>query len=431
VENRVIIGGQWGDEGKGKIVDTLSEGFDWVLRYQGGANAGHTIQFGDQKHVLHLIPSGIFREGVRCFLGNGMVIDPWSLRDEIVALEELGVRVRNRLFISSSAHLLMPYHRRLDELKEAKLKRKSIGTTGRGIGPAYMDKIQRSGLRMGDLLSPKENLERKAIEKLLAANEILSEHYAADPLPASMLAEELVVLAQNLSPMIVNGYEQLQGVRIGTESALFEGAQGTLLDIDHGTYPYVTSSSCCSGGAMTGTGLPPRCLGEVQGVFKAYCTRVGNGPFPTELLAEEAECLRQLGGEYGATTGRARRCGWFDAVAGRYAVDLNGMTGVYITKLDVLDRSSKIKVGLAYEVDEKRFETFQMRSELLPRCRPVYREFPGWEKPTTDVRRLKDLPAAARSYLEFLEESLGTLILGVSVGRSRDAIILTPTGVTT
>jgi adenylosuccinate synthase len=431
VENRVIVGGQWGDEGKGKIVDALCGDFDWVLRYQGGANAGHTINTGDREFILHLIPSGIFHEGVRCYLGNGMVIDPWSLRDEIVALEDQGIKVRDRLFVSSSAHLLMPYHKRLDELKESKLKRKSIGTTGRGIGPAYLDKIQRTGLRLGDLLLPQENLERKVIEKILAANEILCEYFDADPLPAKVHAEELNTLAHSLSPLIVNGYEMLRGVRQGTESALFEGAQGTLLDIDHGTFPYVTSSNSTVGGAVTGTGLPPKSLGEIVGIFKAYVTRVGNGPFPTELLAEEGELLRKLGGEYGATTGRARRCGWFDLIAGRYAVDLNGLTGIYLTKLDVLDQIPAIKVATAYQVDDERFETFQMRSELLPRCRPLYRDFPGWEKTTSGCRQLQDFPAAARQYLEFLEESLGTLILGVSVGKERDQMVWTPTGVTT
>lgn len=431
MENRVIVGGQWGDEGKGKIVDALSDGFDWVLRYQGGANAGHTINTGDRDFVLHLVPSGIFHDGVRCFLGNGMVIDPWSLQDEILALEEQGIEVRDRLFVSSSAHLLMPYHKRLDELKESKLKHKSIGTTGRGIGPAYLDKIQRAGLRLGDLLLPKENLERKVIEEILGANEILSEYYDGDPLPAKVLAEELIVLAQALSCSIVNGYEVLRNVRLGTESALFEGAQGTLLDLDHGTFPYVTSSNTTVGGAITGTGLPPKCLGEIVGIFKAYCTRVGNGPFPTELLAEEGELLRKLGSEYGATTGRARRCGWFDLVAGRYSVDVNGMTGIFITKLDVLDQMATIQVATEYEVDTERFESFQMRCELLPRCRPVYREFLGWEKPTSDCRRLQELPAMARRYLEFIEEFLGILILGISVGREREQMIWTPTGVTT
>ena len=431
MENRVIVGGQWGDEGKGKIVDALSDGFDWVLRYQGGANAGHTINTGDREFVLHLVPSGIFHDGVRCFLGNGMVIDPWSLQDEILALEEQGIEVRDRLFVSSSAHLLMPYHKRLDELKESKLKHKSIGTTGRGIGPAYLDKIQRAGLRLGDLLLPKDNLERKVIEEILGANEILSEYYDADPLPAKVLAEELIVLAQSLSCSIVSGYEVLRNVRLGTESVLFEGAQGTLLDLDHGTFPFVTSSNTTVGGAVTGTGLPPKCLGEIVGIFKAYCTRVGNGPFPTELLAEEGELLRKLGGEYGATTGRARRCGWFDLVAGRYSVDVNGMTGIFITKLDVLDQMATIQVATEYEVDTERFESFQMRCELLPRCRPVYREFVGWEKPTSDCRRLQELPAMARRYLEFIEEFLGILILGISVGREREQMIWTPTGVTT
>ncbi|MGD9547079.1 MAG: adenylosuccinate synthase [Candidatus Krumholzibacteriia bacterium] len=431
MENRVIIGGQWGDEGKGKIVDALSEGADWVIRYQGGANAGHTIHIGKQKHVLHLVPSGILHEGVTCLLGGGMVIDPWSLRDEILELEQRGIKVRERLKIACSAHLLMPYHKRLDELRESRLKRKSIGTTGRGIGPAYLDKIQRTGLRMGDLLLPQDNLERKCIEKILSANEVLSEFYQADPVPAKVLAEELVVLAHFLAPMIVNPYTALRPVRDGVARALFEGAQGTMLDVDHGTYPFVTSSNSTIGGALTGTGLPPQVLGEINGIFKAYCTRVGNGPFPTELLGEAGEALREAGGEYGATTGRARRCGWFDLVAGKYAVDVNGIKGIIITKLDVLDAMPTLQVGVAYAVDDQQYVDYPVLAETLPRCRPVYREFPGWEKPTSEARRLTDLPAAARQYLEFLEGELGSLIVGVSVGRDREQMIWTPTGVTT
>lgn len=427
--NCVILGGQWGDEGKGKIIDALGADVDWVIRYQGGANAGHTIDFDGREHVLHLVPSGVFHPRVRCFLGNGMVVDPWELRDEILALEERGLQVRGRLFVSAAAHLILPYHKRFDELREARLRRRSIGTTGRGIGPAYIDKAQRTGLRMGDLLLPKENLERRAIEKLLDANEVLSEVYKSDPLPAQALAEELVVLGRALAPLIVSGYEALAGVRRGEESALFEGAQGTLLDFDHGTYPYVTSSNCSVGGAVTGTGLPPQCLGEARAVFKAYCTRVGNGPFPTELLATEAECLRKLGGEYGATTGRPRRCGWFDLVAGRYAVDLNGLGGVYITKLDVLDSQAQIKVATAYELDGQRTTVFPLRGDALARCKPVYEMLPGWEKPTGECRTLAELPPAARRYLEYLEEGLGTRILGISVGRRRAATIWTPGGV--
>ena len=431
VENRVIIGGQWGDEGKGKIVDALSRDVNWVIRYQGGANAGHTIHVDQVKHVLHLIPSGILHEGVRCLLGGGMVIDPWALMEEIVALEEKGIRVRDRLFISAAAHLLLPYHKRFDELKEARLKRHSIGTTGRGIGPAYLDKLQRTGLRLGDLLLPRENLERKAIEKILSANEVLCDFFQADPQPARVLAEEIVVLAKSLSPLVVNPYEVLRPVREGTQSVLFEGAQGTMLDIDHGTYPYVTSSNCTVGGALTGSGLPPRALGEINGIFKAYCTRVGNGPFPSELLGEAGDRLREAGGEYGATTGRARRCGWFDLVAGRYSAEINGMTGVIITKLDVLDKFPAIQVATAYEMDGQEISIYPVISEMLPQCRAVLKEFSGWEKPTDSCRKLTDLPAAARKYLEFLESEMGTLIVGVSVGQDRDQMIWTDTGVTT
>jgi len=430
VENRVIIGGQWGDEGKGKVIDALGEGYDWVIRYQGGANAGHTIQVGAREHVLHLVPSGIFREAVRCYLGNGMVIDPWALRDEILALEEQGVRVRNRLHVSSAAQLLMPYHKRFDELREIQRKRKSIGTTGRGIGPAYQDKLARAGLRFGDLTAPLEKLERAAIEHILEANEVLAKTFDAEPLPAKVLAEELVVLAQSLRPLIVDGYSALRGVREGRESALFEGAQGTLLDIDHGTYPFVTSSNSTVGGALTGTGLPARCLGEVVGVFKAYCTRVGNGPFPTELRAEEGEQLRTLGREYGATTGRPRRCGWFDLVAGRYAVGVNGLVGLVITKLDVLDALPVVKVAEAYDLDGERRDDFPIRPDESCRVRPVLKELPGWEKPLGKCRRLADLPANARKYLEYLERSLGVLVVGISVGKSREQMVMTPTGVT-
>ena len=431
MENRVVIGGQWGDEGKGKIVDTLSRDVDWVLRYQGGANAGHTIHIGKDKHVLHLVPSGALHDGVKCLLGGGMVIDPWSLRDEILALEQKGIVVRDRIFISATAALLMPYHKRLDELKEENRKRKSIGTTGRGIGPAYLDKIQRTGMRMGDLQLPAENLERKVIEMILSANEVLSTNYDAEPLPSRVLAEEIVVLAQFLAPMIVNPYEVLKGVRQGTESVLLEGAQGTLLDIDHGTYPYVTSSNSTIGGALTGSSLSPRCLGEINGIFKAYVTRVGNGPFPTELLGEQGDALREAGGEYGATTGRARRCGWFDMVAARYSADINGLTGAIITKMDVLDTMETIQVAVGYEVDGEQLPCYPVDSNILPRCRPVYREFKGWEKPTSECRRLTDLPANARKYLEFMEAEMGCLVVGVGVGKDREQMIWTDTGVTT
>ncbi|MEZ4387565.1 MAG: adenylosuccinate synthase [Candidatus Krumholzibacteriia bacterium] len=420
-----------GRRGQGKIIDAFGAGFDWVIRYQGGANAGHTIRIGAQEHVVHLIPSGVFRDGVRNYLGGGMVIDPWALRDEIMALEDAGYRLRDRLFVSSTAALLMPYHKRLDELQEAGRKRRSIGTTGRGIGPAYQDKLRRTGLRLGDLTMPLEKLERLAIEHVLEANELLASQYSAEPLPSKVIAEELVILAQTLRPMITDGFTALRGVREGTESALFEGAQGTMLDVDHGTFPFVTSSNCTVGGALTGTGLPPRCLGEIVGVFKAYCTRVGNGPFPSELLAEEGENLRQLGGEYGATTGRPRRCGWFDMVAGRYAVGVNGLTGAVITKLDVLDTLPVVSVAEAYELDGERLEDFPVRPDRNQRVRPVLREMPGWEKPTGKARKLSDLPAAARKYLEYLERSLGILIVGVSVGKDREQMILTPNGVTT
>jgi adenylosuccinate synthase len=431
LKNRLIIGGQWGDEGKGKIVDSLSEGVNWVIRYQGGANAGHTIVHKGEEVVLHLLPAGILREDVMAYLGNGMVIDPWSLRDEIMGLEEKGMKVRDRLRISTGAHLILPFHKMYDGLVESTLKRKSIGTTGRGIGPAYEEKANRLGLRMGDLLLPQENLERKIIEKVLRANEVLATQYETDPIPAPGIAQELVVLAKNFAPMIVDGYQELEGVRKGTETALFEGAQGVLLDVDHGTYPFVTSSNPTVGGALTGTGLPARCLGDVVGIFKAYCTRVGNGPFPTELLGEDGASLQKLGGEFGATTGRPRRCGWFDLPAARYAVDINGMTGLIVTKLDVLDSLPTISVCTGYELDGQPLSRFTANSDILDRVKPVYREFTGWEKRINECRSLQDLPAATRQYLEFLEQELGVHVIGISVGKRRDEVIWTPEGVTT
>ncbi len=429
MENRVIIGGQWGDEGKGKIVDCLSGQHDWVVRYQGGANAGHTLVIDGERIVLHLVPAGLLHADVRGLLGNGMVIDPWALRDEILTLEKRGIHVRDRLYVSAGAHLLLPHHRSHDEHSEARRKHRSIGTTGRGIGPAYMDKAARTGLRAGDLLLPPENLERKVIERVLEANEVLAARFGAEPLPAKKIAQELVQLARTFAPLIADTYALLEGVRRGTESVLLEGAQGTLLDVDHGTYPFVTSSNPTVGGALTGTGLPPRCLGEILGVYKAYCTRVGNGSFPSELLSEEADALRSLGGEFGATTGRARRVGWFDLPAARYAREINGMTGIVVTKLDVLDTLPVIRVAVGYDLDDERLDRYPVREELLSRCRPVYREFPGWQTPTRECRSLLDLPSGARQYLEFLEQELGVHIVGISVGPEREAMIWTPEGV--
>ncbi|MDX1617895.1 MAG: adenylosuccinate synthase, partial [Balneolaceae bacterium] len=332
---RVVVGAQWGDEGKGKIVDLLSGEADYVVRYQGGANAGHTLSFGDQTIVLHLVPSGIFNGKAKCIIGNGVVIEPQALLDEIGEIEQMGVDLENRLYISSAAHLILPYHRVLDQVKEKHRGEDAIGTTGRGIGPAYVSKVSRVGIRMADLFH-KEIFAEKLKSNLADINEALIHVYKVDPIEVEPILDEALEAAEKLSPYITNTAALLHSGMKGGKEILMEGAQGSLLDLDHGTYPYVTSSSPTSGGACTGTGLPPTAIDHVMGISKAYCTRVGNGPFPTELTGKTGELLREKGQEFGATTGRPRRCGWIDLVALKYAVDLNGIDELAITKLDVL-----------------------------------------------------------------------------------------------
>jgi len=419
----VVLGGQWGDEGKGKVVDCLAQDVDAVVRFQGGANAGHTVKVVDQKFVLHLIPTGILHEGVQCFLGAGMVVDTWALLEEMDELSKMGVDAGSRLRIATAAHLVLPHHKRLDELREKSLSRKSIGTTGRGIGPAYEDKMGRLGLRAADLLRPDDQLRRLIIEKVLRANKYLAERYEAPALASEAIADEVVEHARQLRGLIMSAYEFLAPVRDGAWKALLEGAQGSLLDVDHGTYPFVTSSNCTVGGALTGTGLPPRCLGDVTLVMKAYCTRVGNGPFPTELHAEEAEALRQAGSEFGATTGRPRRTGWFDAVAGRYAVEINGANALALTKLDVLRGMETVKVCTGYVVEGQAVDFFPADAGRLERCRPVYTDLPGWDEEITGLQRYEDLPARVREYIAALEDMVGCRVRWVSTGARRSDFI--------
>jgi adenylosuccinate synthase len=418
-----VVGGQWGDEGKGKVVDRLTDGFDLVIRPQGGANAGHTIKLGDEKYVLHLLPSGVMREGVRSLLGSGMVVDLGSLLKEIDDLAERGIDVSGRLFLASSANLLLPYHKRLDELREKTLSRKSIGTTGRGIGPCYEDKMARTGLRAGDLLRPRDALRRLVIDRVLAANKLLAGRYDAPAMASEAVAEELLGQAERGRSLVVNGYEFLRPVREGKWRTLLEGAQGSLLDVDHGTYPYVTSSNCTIGGALTGSGLPARCLERVIGVYKAYATRVGNGPFPTELFADEAEDLRALGAEFGATTGRPRRCGWFDAAAARYAAEINGIDEVALTKLDVLTGSEIVRIGVGYELAGKALHEYPVDIDRLMRCKPVYQEMPGWKETITEARRFDHLPINAQRYVAELEARIGAPVRYISTGARREAWI--------
>jgi len=418
----VIVGAQWGDEGKGKIVDLLSKDFDIVARYQGGANAGHTVIIKDKKYVLHLIPSGILHDDVECVIGNGVVIDPVALMEEIRLLEEQGVHVEDRLKISQKAHLIMPYHKLLDTASEEKQGEQKIGTTKRGIGPAYVDKANRKGIRIVDLLDRKlfeEKLRRNIAEK----NEVLEKIYGKIPLDVEEIIKQYLTFDKLIDPYIKDVSVYLNKAIDAGQSILLEGAQGTLLDVDHGTYPYVTSSNPSSGGACIGVGIGPTKVDEVLGIIKAYTTRVGEGPFPTELLDEDGEFLRREGNEFGATTGRPRRCGWFDGVIARYAVRINGIDGLAITKLDVLDRFERIKVCTGYKFGDKVLREFPTDPMVLENCEPIYEEHPGWLEPTTDVRTWDELPKIARDYLSFLEEITGASAKIVSVGSKRSQTI--------
>lgn len=418
----VVVGAQWGDEGKGKIVDLLSDRFDFVARYQGGANAGHTVIIEDRKYILHLIPSGILHDHVSCVIGNGVVIDPAALMDEIRLLEEMGVSVAGRLFISQKAHLIMPYHKLLDTASEEKEGERKIGTTGRGIGPAYVDKVSRKGIRIVDLLD-RAGFEAKLRANIAEKNELLEKIYGKTPLNVEQIVEEYLDFDKAIDPYIKDVSILLSQAIADGRSVLLEGAQGTLLDVDHGTYPYVTSSNPVSGSACVGVGIGPTRIDSVMGVIKAYTTRVGEGPFPTELTDATGERLRSEGGEFGATTGRPRRCGWFDALVARYAVRVNGIDSVAITKLDVLDRFESIAVCTGYRVNGKLLREFPSDLETLDRVEPVLETLPGWRTPTSGISRWEDLPEPARNYLAFLEEQIGARVAIVSVGSKRSQTI--------
>lgn len=414
----VVVGAQWGDEGKGKLVDVLAERADLVVRYQGGANAGHTVHTAAGEFVLHQIPSGIL-QGAVCLIGNGVALDPETLFTEMDALVSRGVKLEHKLFVSDRAHLTLPFHKLLDQARE---RREQIGTTGRGIGPTYEDKYGRRGVRVGDLRSLARAQEHVAA-RVLAANEmlgLLGGSERADPAAHRALLEQL---APRLLPLAVDAGRIVHDTLRRGEAVLLEGAQGALLDVDHGTYPYVTSSNTTAGGAAVGAGIGPTAIDAVLGVVKAYTTRVGNGPLPTEAAPVQAERIRQLGGEFGATTGRPRRCGWFDAVVVRYAVRVNGLTGLAVTKLDVLDTFAEIPVATAYHLDGETVDGMPADLERMDRVQPVYETLPGWQKPTGGVRRLADLPAAARAYLDRLQDLSHAPIRYVSVGSHRDQII--------
>ncbi len=420
---QVIVGAQWGDEGKGKIVDLLAEQADIVARYQGGANAGHTVCIGEREFVLHLIPSGIFHPAITCVIGNGVVIDPVALMEEIRQLRGAGVSVEGRLLISHNAHLIMPYHKLLDTIREQSGEK--IGTTGRGIGPAYIDKATRSGIRIVDLLD-RDALVRKLKTSLAEKNRLLTAVYGGTELDVDAIVAEYQNFDREIDPLITDTSLFLHQALAQGKRIIAEGAQGALLDVDHGTYPFVTSSNPTAGGACTGLGIPPTAVTAVTGIVKAYSTRVGNGPFPTELGPPTGDRLRTTGHEYGATTGRPRRCGWLDAVALRYSAMINGIGNIAVTKIDVLDTFDEISVCIGYEVEGRRLRTFPTDVETLERVIPVYETFRGWNTPLSGVTHYHQLPPAAQRYLEALAHLTGTTVSLVSVGPRRDQTITVP-----
>ncbi len=420
----VILGAQWGDEGKGKIVDLLTEGVGAVARFQGGHNAGHTLVINGKKTVLHLIPSGILRDGALCLIGNGVVLSPAALIKEIGELEGNGVDVRSRLKISPATPLIMPYHIAVDQARERASGAQAIGTTGRGIGPAYEDKVARRGIRIADLSYPSQ-LADKLRATIDYHNFVLANWLKSDTVDYQRVLDEALAFGDYVKPMVADVSSLLYEARRRGERILFEGAQGSLLDIDHGTYPYVTSSNTTVGGALAGTGVGADAIDYVLGIAKAYATRVGGGPFPTELNDAMGEDLRKRGNEYGATTGRPRRCGWIDMVALKRAVQINGMSGLAITKLDVLDGLPSIKVCVAYEYRGKRRELAPLDAAGWDEVKPVYLEFPGWDEPTSGIREFSKLPAAARAYLRSVEELSGCPLAIVATGADRlDTIVL-------
>jgi adenylosuccinate synthase len=420
--NVVVVGTQWGDEGKGKIVDLLAARADYIVRYQGGHNAGHTIIHKGDVCVLHLIPSGIFHPGKICVIGNGVVVDPAALLGEIEAIERRGVKVRGALFVSDRAHLILPYHRAIERESEKQKGARKIGTTGRGIGPAYADKVARIGIRVADLLEPKLFRERLAVN-LDEMNEFLRQIFKVRGPELEPVYAEYCGYAERLRPLVTDTAALLNDAIDRGKSVLFEGAQGTHLDVDFGTYPFVTSSPASAGGACTGSGVGPTKIDAVLGVAKAYTTRVGSGPFPTELNNEQGQELQTAGKEFGSTTGRPRRCGWFDAVVVRSAVRLNGISALAITKLDVLDRSREIQFCTAYRVGGRIVTQMPSSLAALESCEPIYEALPGWRTPTTEIRSFARLPKAARDYLRAIERAVGCRVELVSTGSRREETI--------
>jgi len=420
---RVVMGAQWGDEGKAKIVDYLTADSDIVVRYQGGANAGHTIKAGDLEFVFHLIPAGIVHVDKVCVIGNGVVLDGEALFSEMEDLQQRGIPIQGRLFISASAHMVMPYHKRLEQASEEAIGDGAIGTTRRGIGPAYQDKVNRlAGVRVGHLLDA-DRLPEKLRTIIKEKNEILTRIYGQERMDEAPIVEEAIAMGERLAPFVTDTSVYLNEAIDRGKSVLFEGSQGTLLDIDHGSYPFVTSSNTTAGGACTGSGIGPTRISEVVGVVKAYTTRVGNGPFPTELEDETGQLIRDTGHEFGATTGRPRRCGWLDAVILRMSARINGLSSLAVTRLDILDVLPELKICTHYMHNGEKVEHFPSDLEKLAACEPVYETLPGWETPTSDLRSWQDLPTNAQRYLTRIQELASTPIRIVSVGPDREETI--------
>ena len=419
----VIVGGQWGDEGKGKIVDVLTEKADAVARYQGGHNAGHTVVINNEKFVLHIIPSGILHKGKACIIGNGVVVEPRSLIEEMDGLIKRGIDIGKNLFLSKSSHLIMPYHAAIEREQERLKGSKKIGTTGKGIGPAYVDKTARTGIRAGELLYP-EIFKEKLKNNLAGINHLLKVLYNAPAFDVEDIYSEYMKYAERLAGYIADTDVIVNRMIDENKNLLFEGAQGTLLDVDHGTYPYVTSSSAAAGGACTGLGVSPTKISSVIGIVKAYTTRVGEGPFPTEINDSLGEKIREKGGEYGATTGRPRRCGWLDMVALRYAARVNGFSGIVLTKLDILDGLEEIKICTAYRFEGKLYEEFPKELNILEKCEPVYEEVRGWKENTGGAKSFEKLPSAAQAYIKGIERRLNVKVTIISSGQKRDELIM-------
>jgi len=417
----LVVGGQWGDEGKAKIIDYLARDVDTVVRFQGGANAGHTVVVGSERFAFHLVPSGILYPNVRCILGGGMVIDPCALVSEIESIASRGIDVTGRILVSSQAHLVLPYHHLLDAGSEAKRGDGGIGTTKKGISPAYLDKIGREGVRMSDFCRRPADLEELLRTRIRQKNKLIKA-LGQKPVSPKKVIADMMAARKVIAPLVTDTRPILWETMENGGRILCEGAQGSLLDIDHGTYPYVTSSSCTAGGAAIGTGLPPSAFERIVGIFKAYCTRVGNGPFPTEDHGRQGQKLRDVGGEYGTTTGRPRRCGWFDAVAARTVVKLNGITEIALTKLDVLDAFPEVKVCTSYRIGKRSLDYFPADAGELERVKPHYEVFEGWSEPSKG-KGLETLPPEAIRYIRSLEEMVGCRIHLLSLGPERDAMV--------